>query len=880
MNTKIEKLLSEQGGNYIFPFFWLHGEDEETLRKYMKVIYESNIRAVCVESRPHPDFCGPKWWNDMDIILDEARKRDMKVWILDDSHFPTGYANGAVKEAAIERRRQSICFKEFNVEAGTKVFKLDLKSNMNLKKKMMNYATDIYNKNYKKSCRFDDDKVFSISAARYDGSGKLSDLRELSFYVNDNKLVWSVPNGSWKVFLCFLSRNVGIHRSYINMMDKESCRILIDAVYEPHYSRYGKDFGTTIAGFFSDEPELGNGTMYKEGNLLGTEQDLPWSKELEEELEKSMGDLWENKMALLWANDFPESDVAKVRYNYMDKVTRLVEEDFSKQIGTWCSVHGVEYIGHLIEDNNQHARTGSSLGHFFRGLSGQHMSGIDDIGGQVYPQGEELEFKTMFGGKRDGEFYHYALGKLGTSLGAIDPIKQGRTMCEIFGNYGWSEGIRMEKYLVDHFMVRGVNRFVPHAFNPKSYPDRDCPPHFYANGNDPLYKHFGYLMKYINRICELISDGSGTEKVAILYHAEAEWTGKHMLMQKPARILMENQIDFNFIPIDVFEEKERYQTVIEDVFSVNKKQYKALIIPHMQYIPSVLSEAIEKLLESECKVIFIDSLPEGICDRESTLPEYLKKCETISLENLLEKLERMQLREIRVNPEARKLRVLHYFNEHHIYYFVNEDDKLFNGKITIPNMGKVYAFDAWNNVLLIQESREKDDFMELDIVLAPSESRIIIVDEIEDDMLKSPILAEGKKISLNTGWKRSLCRSIDYPNFKEEKEIQGFYSVADEKPKFSGLISYEKNVEFGEYSNVVLEITDAYEGVEVFVNGTSSGIQIIPPYRFDIAPLVKKGNNLLRIEVATTLERENARKSKLKIAKPTGITGEVNLYVK
>ena len=35
-------------------------------------------------------------------------------------------------------------------------------------------------------------------------------------------------------------------------------------------------------------------------------------------------------------------------------------------------------------------------------------------------------------------------------------------MCEIFGNYGWSEGPRMEKYLADHFMVQGVNRYVPH----------------------------------------------------------------------------------------------------------------------------------------------------------------------------------------------------------------------------------------------------------------------------------------------------------------------------------------------------------------------------------------------------------------------------------
>ena len=35
MNKKIERLLENKGENYIFPFFWQHGESEEVLRKYM-----------------------------------------------------------------------------------------------------------------------------------------------------------------------------------------------------------------------------------------------------------------------------------------------------------------------------------------------------------------------------------------------------------------------------------------------------------------------------------------------------------------------------------------------------------------------------------------------------------------------------------------------------------------------------------------------------------------------------------------------------------------------------------------------------------------------------------------------------------------------------
>ena len=96
MNETLNKILNGAQDNHILPFFWQHGESEETLRKYARVIHDANIGALCVESRPHPDLCGPTWWQDMDAIIDESKKLGMKVWILDDAHFPTGYAIGAL----------------------------------------------------------------------------------------------------------------------------------------------------------------------------------------------------------------------------------------------------------------------------------------------------------------------------------------------------------------------------------------------------------------------------------------------------------------------------------------------------------------------------------------------------------------------------------------------------------------------------------------------------------------------------------------------------------------------------------------------------------------------------------------------------------------
>lgn len=523
MNTKMEKLLAHQGANYIFPFFWQHGENESVLREYMGKIDEANIKAVCIESRPHPDFCGPGWWRDMDIILDEAKKRNMKVWILDDSHCPTGYANGAMKEQPDELCRQSIWCRYYDVKDKEEIHIDYEEVNVPREHPLNNLEKIIFGSETEKV--FDDDSRIGVYAIRIDCE---SDVVNLEMWVTENGLDWKAPEGEWRIYILYLSRNQGYHRNYINMMSMPSCRVLLDAVYEPHFERYKEEFGKTIAGFFSDEPELGNGQLYGGENYLGHDIDFPWSNELEMLLEEEIGSNYVENMIYLWENQAGPEKIARTRYQYMNAVTRLVKKDFSEQIGKWCRNHHVEYIGHLIEDNNLHARLGSSLGHYFRGLSGQDMAGIDDIGGQVVPQGEDSDPLDSSGidglFPRIGEFFHYMLGHLGSSAAAIEPQKGGRAICEIFGNYGWAEGVSLEKYLIDHFTVRGINHFVPHAFSAKQYPDPDCPPHFYAHGNNPQYRHFGELMKYTNNICELINDGHHISPAAILYHAEAEWT--------------------------------------------------------------------------------------------------------------------------------------------------------------------------------------------------------------------------------------------------------------------------------------------------------------------------------------------------------------------
>jgi hypothetical protein len=111
--------------------------------------------------------------------------------------------------------------------------------------------------------------------------------------------------------------------------------------------------------------------------------------------------------------------------------------------------------------------------------------------------------------------------------------------------------------------------------------------------------------------------------------------------------------------------------------------------------------------------------------------------------------------------------------------------------------------------------------------------------------------------------------------------------IAVALPEFSGFARYETGIRYSGNQTVTLEITDAGEAVEVFVNGKSLGIQIAPPFRYRLTDAVVEGENKLVIEVATTLERQTypmlSGYRKMLAVKPesgTGLTGTVKLITK
>ena len=873
---KLVEALNNEEGNYILPLFWQHGEDETTLREYMCKIYESGIYAVCVEARPHPDFVGDKWWQDIDIIMDEARKRNMRVWVLDDAHFPTGYANGKILKDYPEYGKLYIDCKRIDVVgpmagssflvevAANGTFSLGETVGTRKKGKVIGVVAG------KKV----DEKPYIID---YDS------MIDVSKFVDNGILYWDTPKGNWSIFVIVETTEGGeiATKDYLNPIVAEATKVLINEVYEAHYKHYKKDFGKTFAGFFSDEPRFGNVKgMFA---TMGKEMVLPWSKDMPKFLDEEFQGEFIKYLPLLW-NEATDK-VSMTRYIYMNVVSELYAKNFTDQIGTWCSNHEVEYIGHVIEDNNAHGRLGYGPGHYFRALRGQHMAGLDFVLGQIVPGLDKGYIPSRSAPGWDGEFFHYALGKMGSSLAHIDPKKKGRTMCEVFGAYGWVEGLKAMKWFTDHMLVRGVNWFCPHGFTPKEFPDRDCPPHLYANGFNPQHRYYKKLNDYTNRMAHLLNDGISVSSVGILYHAEAEWAGEVMLFQEPARELMQNQINFDILPVDIFDGKIK---VKEGILKIERQSYEALVIPFAQYQPiSFLSQCAE-LVKAGLKIVFIDSMPEGSCEGEdiNNIIEILEEsvnCSCVSLEKLTVKIKELNIKDIEVSDFQPYLRAYHYKQEDSdIFMFFNEDPyEDIETTIKISTKGNMIIYNALENEIKAFDAQECEDGCILPIHLTPYESIVFIANSGMKDLKfeETLELVETKEIVGN--YKVSISKSKEYPKFTDYKLLDKLVNLArpNELPNFSGTVRYEINIDIQDiYKKMELDIGEAYETVQVFLNDRDLGVKLCKPYCYDITKYLVKGKNNLVFEVTNTLVKElKDVLSKSSIQEPTGLIGPINI---
>lgn len=865
MDKKISDALNTTVANFIFPFLWVRGEEKERIAEEILAIRNSGISEFCVECRPYEQFCKAEWWDYFGFILSYAKKLNMRVWLLDDRHFPTGFANGCLaRPENAHLRKLQIRNMQTTVAGPVSKAKILIENRIDTKT----------------------ETVIRILAYKQIDSEELLDAKsciDLTDKLYDGAVYWDIPDGVWRVCTvirtnrinCDIPTYIYMLDSYIDMLNPASCHKMIEEIYQPHYEHFGEYFGNTFRGFFSDEPAFLNraGTSL---DTLGIMYDTyPWRDDLPDLLSKESGLSVAEIYCLLPAlwEDFG-NDSAAIRYSYMNVITKLYRDNFSNALGDWCRAHHVMYIGHVIEDSNAHMRLSHGCGHYFRALEGQDMAGIDIVLGEFIPGVTDCVHRTRIAdqGYTDTAFFRYTLPKLAASHARLQPLKQGRAMCELFGAFGWAEGLPYMKQMADFMLASGINHFVPHAFSAKE-DDPDCPPHFYNGGRNPQYPLFKRLAEYMNRTSHILFGGRHIVSAAVYYNADGEWCGgKNQLFQYVAKQLTQNLIDFDIVPFDILKESAQ---VTDSKLVIQEETFGALVVSESEILPFDLLFLLAEFAKKGLPVIFTESLPSQSAEKRD-IPELLQYFTAVPTQELAQYLRGLGIYDISVKQgDASHLRFHHIIRESSsVYMFSNEDAAHdLNVTLTLPDKGDYLVYDAWSNRCFRGNSQNG----ELPLHIEKGNALMIAFDKDIPETL--PYYSDNyQSIPCNIRFDISV-RDAKSSEFIPLAHNSACFDITapDKMPHFNGEILYR-----GSFSAIdgytVLDLGEVGETAAVTLNGKEIGCRVNPPYRFDLSEALSDGENQLEISViANNAHALRDLLSGYSWLPPSGIIGDISL---
>lgn len=375
----------------------------ETIRHDLDSIKTKGFRSVIFEAGYHLpyEYLSEGWFEGIRTGVLEAKARGLKVWIIDEGKYPSGFAGGK-----FTRERPDLRMKALVVVDTIHVQKAGI-----LKEASVN------------------PKAFSAVAVSR--SGRPNRLVE----IRDGKIDFIAGLDDWDILLVGSDYRTGQTRAVNNpsggkdtknsicdYLSPEAVRQFIDWTHEQYKKYIGDEFGKTVLGFRGDEPDFAY---------------TPWTPKMVEEFMERKGYDPTPYFASLLTRNLSVSE-RRFRADFWDVWSELFSKNFFKQQADWCEANGLAYITHLNNDHNMPVCVRAE-GNFFRDLKVVQVPGVDAIWNQIWP-GTVNDFP-----------------KFASSVSHV--YGKPRAFSESFAAYYTSPSIPQAKYVADYQMVRGINFF-------------------------------------------------------------------------------------------------------------------------------------------------------------------------------------------------------------------------------------------------------------------------------------------------------------------------------------------------------------------------------------------------------------------------------------
>ena len=543
--NKLTEYISTHSIEYgSIPFWsWNDRLSPDELRRQIRNMHELRMRGFFMHARGGlmTEYMSDEWFECIDACIDEAKKLGMEAWAYDENGWPSGFAGGKVLEEP------------------------------------ENHAVYVYAR---------------LLESFPDRTEEL-----LAVYVRDGKGVPTRVSEAAENCQEYLAVYLGTDSSYIDAMREDVVDKFIEYTHEVYKQRIGDEFGKTMPGFFTDEPQY---YRWK----------TPYSKKMEEWFLEEYDYSVLDALPALFV-DYEGAE--EYRYDYHRLTNKKFTESFSKRLYDWAEANGIMITGHHIEESSLDGQM-MCCGDVMPQYLYQHIPGIDYLGRKVKG---------------------YVMGKQLGSVCAQTGRKKALT--ESFACCGWDVTPRELKNIAEIQFSGGANLICQHLYpySIRGQRKRDYPA-FYSEHN-PWQEDMKEFDQYFNNLGCMLSMGEELADTLVIHPIRSRWlTYQRDPIEKVNSTVNE---DFEYL-LQLLGSHGGFhlgcETMMDTMASVEGNrikvgpcEYKQVIVPSCDTLNSNTVKLLKEFMAAGGKVYTFRNLPTRIDGRRADL-SFLSECEDLS----------------------------------------------------------------------------------------------------------------------------------------------------------------------------------------------------------------------------------------------------------
>lgn len=578
------------------PFWsWNDKVHKEELIRQLEAFRRAGLGGIFVHPRPGVwvPFLSEEYFALIDACVEYAKEHGLKVWMYDESGYPSGFAGGLLYEKRPDLAQKSLLCRVADARGPE-------------------LPADEGEMELARFWVFPSDGLLGYERASADARPRAG-AKLLRF------TMYTQPPSDWTN-----------GAPYTDVLHPEAAPAFLEIAYEPFRERYGREFGGVIPGCFTDEVRF---RPSPPPEALGA---LPWTPDLPVKYRERYGEELMERLPELF---FDTAHGLGTRYRFWKLLTHLFAERWVRPIYEWCDRHGLAFTGHFFEHSFNPKQTGSI------GLPArwQHIPGVDLLGQNI----------ALFRQKQESVYWQMGNVQMIKAVSSVArQFGRARVLSETYGAAGWEMSFEDQKQAAEWQAALGVNLLNQHLshYSLRGERKHDHPPSFLDH--QPWWSEYPAVHEYLARLHYALAQGRFEAEILVVHPMSATWVGYRpapapipgaptdsrlgsdpiervqLALDHLLKELLEEQWSFDLGDECILAE----EGVLEgDRLRVGEASYRAVIIPPTVNLPSEVCSLLARWAERGGKVAALAPTPALVDGEESpALAHLLARCHVVT----------------------------------------------------------------------------------------------------------------------------------------------------------------------------------------------------------------------------------------------------------